>query len=121
MFATSTPRKALVRLVVAGALAAAPVLALAAPAAADSVSGPVVTEVRHDRYDRHQRNDPWRDPFARNPFQQQCNWWNPNAPWWERCDSNPWNNNPFNNGPFNNNPWQQPFNRNFGPGTFGSS
>ncbi|MEV0360203.1 hypothetical protein AB0H71_29520 [Nocardia sp. NPDC050697] len=109
MFATSSPRKALIRLAVAGALAAAPVIALAAPAAADSAAGPVVTEVRHHR------NDPWRDPFARNPF-QQCNWWDQNAPWWERCDYNPWNN----NNPWNN-PWQRPFANNFGPGTFGSS
>ncbi|MFC8047926.1 hypothetical protein [Nocardia sp. NPDC057353] len=111
MFATTTPRKALVRLAAAAALAAAPVIALAAPAAATPTHapGPVATEIRYD-------------PF--NPFQRQCNWWDRNAPWWERCDApwnnTPWNNNPWNNNPWNN-PWQQPFTRNVAPGTFGSS
>ncbi|WP_454195985.1 hypothetical protein [Nocardia sp. Marseille-Q1738] len=71
---TSTARRSLARLVVAGAIAAVPLTALAMPASADPAT-PGVTEVRHNRHypDRHCDFGPFQDwSCNNNPF---FGWW----------------------------------------------
>ncbi|WP_157172330.1 hypothetical protein [Nocardia pneumoniae] len=90
---TSTARRNLARVVVAGAIAAVPLTALTVPASADPSPG--VTEVRHNRH--------WNDRDCDfGPFQD-----------WS-CDNGPFS------GWGKNIPFGQ-FRRLVPPGTFGSS
>lgn len=84
--AKSTTSRRLARVAIAGAIVAAPLAAVAVPASASPVTGPEITEIRHDPWDNNNRWDcdrPGRlDDWDHHPGR----WDDCNRPGWD----DPW-------------------------------
>ncbi|MBF6215371.1 hypothetical protein IU433_31030 [Nocardia puris] len=102
MSTKTSAQRTVARIAMASVVAAIPFTLAAAPASAEPAS-PSVTEVRHDKWDKHDR-DKWD--------RRDCGPWGWHNSWdpWNKCDRWP-----------GHNPWGPPFWRPFPSGSFGSS